>query len=161
MKASLLQQSRRSRSRYVFLLIGATALGLLVSCSTLEGVDPPVLPVGAEPTEENSWPQTQQSCESAGGRWEQLGILGTGCNLPTSDGGEPCGTDQVCTGLCLPTDPQTMKDDGAGFLTPNSEYIQQVNESGRDVKGMCSEWRLKFGCLVVVESGQLMEICID
>jgi hypothetical protein len=117
-KASLLQQSRRSRSRYVFLLIGATALGLMVSCSTLEGVDPPILPVGAEPTEENSWPQTQQSCESAGGRWEQLGILGTGCNLPTSDGGEPCGTYQVCTGLCLPTDPQTMKDDGAGLACP-------------------------------------------
>jgi hypothetical protein len=54
-----------------------------------------------------------------------------------------------------------MKEDGSGSRTQNNEYIEQANRCRRDSEALCSEWKLKLGCFVVVGLGKLSEIRID
>lgn len=77
-------------------------------------------------------------CRERGGRWEQLGILGYGCNLPTIDGGEGCADSSECEGLCL-----------------------AVDSDDQSAAGKCSPWQNNFGCSLIVENGQINEICVD
>lgn len=137
---------------------------LIAAACTWMPMEPESSSPTAEPTgtvSSSSWPQSQEACEEAGGRWQQLGLIGVGCNLPTTDGGQPCDTVQDCQGLCLPDDPNTMNESESGVQIPDTDYIQQVNESGRGIEGVCSQWQSTFGCIVVVEAGRYEEICID
>lgn len=105
--------------------------------------------------------ETQEACERAGGRWEQLGMIGVGCNLPTSDGGMPCGDTNECEGLCLPADPRIMMDDGLGHQVPDQDYLQEANQSDIPIEGVCSAFESQFGCIIIIEDGSYVEICID
>lgn len=142
-------------------LLGLMALLLVPACTTTTAVpsEPTALP--ADTISADSRPQSQAERERAGGRWQQLGLIGMGCNLPASDGGQPCAIMQDCQGLCLPDDPRVMTEAEAGRQVPNAEYIEQVNESGQEIQGVCSDWLSIFGCVVVVDAGKYQEICID
>lgn len=159
---------KRDRARPALLIVQCAVLAILTmmlatACSMTPSVPPTADPTASSAVSESgsAEPRSEEECEQAGGRWQQLGMIGMGCNLPTTDGGQPCGTLQDCQGLCLPSDPRTMKEVESGVQIPDTEYIQQVNESGRDIEGICSEWRSTFGCNVIVESGKYEEICID
>lgn len=161
MKHHLMRGTRLQRFVIGLLLAAVAMPGGLASCAADSEVEPTAPPVGGNPTGETSWPQRQADCQRVGGRWEQLGIVGLGCNMPTRDGGKRCNTGKSCEGFCLAADPQTMKEDGSGTWTPDEEYMERVNQSGWDSEGACSAWKTKFGCFVVVESGRLLEICVD
>jgi hypothetical protein len=79
-----------------------------------------------------------EGCRERGGRWERLGILGYGCNLPASDGGKGCVDSSECEGLCL-----------------------AVASDEQSPAGKCSPWQNDFGCSLIVENSQIKEICVD
>mgnify|MGYP001065719424 CR=1 FL=1 len=163
MKRALREAMQGMNGRERCALFGMMTMLLGAACTGT-----PAAPSAAIPTPEpagrvssTSWPQSEGGCEQAGGRWEQLGLIGIGCNLPTTDGGQSCGRLQDCQGLCLAADPRTMQESESGVKVPNSDYVESVNASGKDVEGICAEWLSTFGCQVIVESGRYEIICID
>jgi hypothetical protein len=54
-----------------------------------------------------------------------------------------------------------MMDNGFGERVPDHERIDELNASGDELGGVCSEWQSDFGCQVVVEKGKYVVICID
>jgi hypothetical protein len=100
-------------------------------------------------------------CLRQGGRWEVLGFSGPGCKLPTSDSGKPCSDSRECQGLCLADNEEIKVDNGQGFLIPDPQLIEEMNANGVELHGICSAWQSTFGCQVVVENGEYVEICID
>jgi hypothetical protein len=90
---------------------------------------------------EESEELSREECEAEGGEWGTFGRLGLKCNLPTIDAGIPCKDNSDCETLCLVDE----KDIGTNDI-----------ESGR-----CSDWKLNFGCMHVMELGKPVELCID
>jgi hypothetical protein len=106
-------------------------------------------------------PDTYAACLKDGGRWEVLGFSGPGCNLPTTDGGQPCKDSRECESACL-ADPNEVKvEDEFGQLIPDAERLVELNALEGDRVGACSPWRDNFGCQVWVERGRFVEICVD
>jgi hypothetical protein len=105
--------------------------------------------------------ETQEDCETAGGSWEQLGMIGMGCNMPTIDGGQPCDDIKQCQGFCLATDPNMVQTDASGHQSPDHEYIERVNQSGEKLEGVCASWVSTFGCSVILDAGRYVVICVD
>lgn len=87
-------------------------------------------------------PETKRSCERDGGRWE-TGMTGEGfCNMPTSDGGDPCTDSEQCESYCVPPDD-----------------AEELAEAGQECVGTCYEWEdsctrclLYEGCVTICES---------
>jgi hypothetical protein len=105
-------------------------------------------------------PEKYQECLDQGGRWEVLGFSGPGCNLPTTDGGQPCRNSDECESACLAADEEVMRPNGnGGFI--NHQRIDELNAQGGDLQGACSPWRENFGCRVWVENGRYAAICVD
>jgi hypothetical protein len=83
--------------------------------------------------EKTPLPETQEDCENAGGSWEQLGMIGMGCNMPTTDAGQPCDDIQQCQGFCLATDPNMVQTDrrvtNRQIMSTSSASINRVKSS--------------------------------
>jgi hypothetical protein len=105
-------------------------------------------------------PEELEACLEKGGKWDVLGKMGPGCNLPTGDGGMVCQDSEECESLCLADTEEVMKEE-AGVLVPDPERIKQLNAQEDQIGGACSSWQRNFGCRVVVEDGKYQEICID
>jgi hypothetical protein len=101
-----------------------------------------------------------EACLEMGGKWDVLGKVGPGCNLPTEDGGKVCHDSEQCESLCLATTDEVMKED-AEARVPDPERIEQLNSQEDQISGTCSNWQRNFGCRVVVKEGKYLEICID
>jgi len=87
------------------------------------------------PSEQETEPKenwTQASCEAQGGSWERR-YAGYICNFPASDARKPCTDSSQCEGSCM--------------ATPQS--------------GACSEMVTVYGCVKVMQGGEVMELCID
>jgi hypothetical protein len=96
-----------------------------------------------------------------GGRWDILGFSGQGCNLPTSDGGEPCQDSEDCESGCLGNPDLVMRKDGYGQLIPDHGRMDELNAKNVENVGICSPWKDNFGCRVWLENGRYVAICVD
>jgi hypothetical protein len=100
-------------------------------------------------------PEEKASCENQGGKWGPLGGLAnqTGCNIPYSDGGKTCSDSRQCQGECI------VEDDLVSILKgkPVKEF-----RPGQPVTGICTSWRIMFGCFTYVRKGKVVPgLCID
>jgi hypothetical protein len=94
----------------------------------------------------------QASCEAQGGKWGPLGGLlnRTGCNIPYSDGGTICSDSSECRGKCIAED-----------WRPWGKPVKEFGP-GQPVTGICTSWRVMFGCFRYVSKGQFVPgPCID
>lgn len=83
------------------------------------------------------FPATEEECVAKNGVWAIHGLSPMkSCNLPTSDKGKTCTDVDECEGTCLGDVPTASS-------------------------GTCSEWRLTFGCHVVLMQGNARQICVD
>ncbi|MFH2020409.1 MAG: hypothetical protein ABIJ34_03280 [archaeon] len=81
--------------------------------------------------------ETRESCTDAGGDWGQFGKYPVPrCNLPTKDGGADCKDNSDCESDCLGKDEKSTS-------------------------GLCSDWKLNYGCYVVIMDGHSSTICRD
>ena len=117
--------------------------------------DSPLAPLYPTPA-----PEELEACLEKGGKWDVLGKIGPGCNLPTGDGGKVCQDSDECESLCLADTEEVTKEE-AGVLVPDQDRIDQLNSQEDRISGACSSWQRNFGCSVVVEDGTYQEICID
>ncbi len=106
-------------------------------------------------------PEMYSTCLAQGGCWEVLGLSGLSCNLPTMDDGKFCTDSDDCESACLADPDKTMKKDENGHLHFDHDRREELNSSGIDLTGTCSQWRENFGCRVWVDNGRYLDICVD
>jgi len=83
------------------------------------------------------FPSTEQDCIAKSGVWAIHGLSPMkSCNLPTSDKGKTCTDVDECEGTCLGDVPTATS-------------------------GTCSEWRLTFGCQILLMQGNARQLCVD
>lgn len=107
----------------------------------------PIKPCGTQ----LSVPDTEDGCVKAKGRWGPAGLFPTPiCRVPTNDGGRVCGDNDECEGMCL------------ADLT-SAERNRVIRERRVLVTlGHCTRQKPVFGCLAVVERGQVKGVlCRD
>lgn len=124
---------------------------------TEEPTDPTPFPPGFSTPDAEKY----ADCLAIGGRWEVLGFSGPGCNLPTSDGGNPCSDSKACESACLADPDQVMSEDEIGQLIPDIARIDELNSRGEPLLGLCSSWKENFGCRIWLQEGQFVQMCVD
>lgn len=78
----------------------------------------------------------RKACVARGGEYRQMGLWAIwGCLMPTKDAGQSCTAMSDCEDLCLA-------------------------KEGRS-PGTCAPVTPMFGCHVIIEEGEVMEMCID
>lgn len=83
------------------------------------------------------FPSTEEECVAKNGVWAIHGFSPMkSCNLPTSDKGKTCTDVDECEGTCLGDVPTATS-------------------------GTCSEWRLTFGCQILLMQGNARQLCVD
>ena len=77
-------------------------------------------------------------CEAVGGVWRQWGMLQKEyCQIPAPDAGQECNDGSQC------------------------QYGKCISENG-EIPGKCAEFKNMFGCMSLIENGQLgSTLCID
>lgn len=112
-------------------------------------------------------PQNPADCAAKGGRWGPDGILQrVFCNMRTADGGRPCSNRDDCEIACgyEPRDP--FSDDELTKVADSPSHINCVEPSAQErdriVAGaVCLRWRLNFGCICLIDRGEVVSICLD
>jgi len=92
-------------------------------------------------------PADEASCKAAGGLWTRGMLPNHTCSMPASDYLKPCRSNGECEGLCKAD--ATIEDAKSGAY------------AGKPLRGSCSQYRTNFGCIPVLENGELTAICID
>lgn len=88
-------------------------------------------------------------CQMKGGRWGRVGLNpAPQCNMPTSDAGKTCTDTKECEGTCMA---ELSAEDMAKLR--RGEVILS--------KGKCTAWKLGAGCVVIIQDGRAVMICID
>lgn len=112
-------------------------------------------------------PQNPVDCAAQGGRWGPDGILRrVFCNLRTADGGRPCSNRDDCEIGCGYEPRDSFSDDESTKVTEPPTYINCVEPSAQErdriVAGaVCLRWRVNFGCICLVDRGEVVNICLD
>lgn len=86
----------------------------------------------------------RQACAARGGRYEQVGMLGTwSCVIDYADGGARCSDSSECAGQCV-TDADPLP------------------HLGDEVTGTCQRNNALFGCYAEVKNGRAEQpMCFD
>lgn len=93
------------------------------------------------------------TCELKGGRWSYFpGYSNKICNLPTSDAGKVCLSDDECEGDCI-GDQSTMHKD------PTQKGLLSFESYGT---GKCSDFKKTSGChLYNIGKGKFTNLCAN
>jgi hypothetical protein len=96
-------------------------------------------------------PETEAQCRDIGGRWGPAGIFPRPiCRVQTRDGGRTCGDNDECEGMCL----ADLTDQERGKLKGKRAALSRL--------GRCAPYHPVFGCLAMVEKGQVRGVvCRD
>lgn len=96
-------------------------------------------------------PDDEEQCGKVKGRWGPAGLFPTPvCRVPTRDGGRVCGDNDECEGMCL----ADLTSAERGKVMRERQVLVML--------GRCTPQKPVFGCLAVVEKGQVKGVlCRD